>query len=69
MSTGRTIILSTHILEEAEELCERVIVITMGRIVADDKINKLTDVNNRLGETFRRLTLNKNIDKNNHSIS
>ena len=68
MSTGRTIILSTHILEEAEELCERVIVITMGRIVADDKINKLTDVNNRLGETFRRLTLNKNIDKNNHSI-
>lgn len=32
----RTIILSTHILPEVEQVCERVLVIKEGRIIADD---------------------------------
>jgi ABC-2 type transport system ATP-binding protein len=32
---GHTIILTTHYLEEAEQLCERVIVLDRGRVVAD----------------------------------
>ncbi len=32
----RTIILSTHILPEVEQICERVLVIKEGRIIADD---------------------------------
>ncbi|MFC2169732.1 ABC transporter ATP-binding protein [Acidobacteriota bacterium] len=37
----KTIILSTHILSEAEVTCDRVVIINQGKIVADDKINNL----------------------------
>lgn len=36
MAENKTIILSTHILEEVEALCTRVIIIDSGRIVVDD---------------------------------
>ena len=36
MARDKTIILSTHILEEVDALCSRVIIIANGRIVADD---------------------------------
>jgi len=37
----RTVILSTHILPEVEQICERVLVINEGKIVADDKPQNL----------------------------
>jgi ABC-2 type transport system ATP-binding protein len=33
---GTTIVLTTHYLEEAEQLCERVVVLDRGRVVADE---------------------------------
>jgi ABC-2 type transport system ATP-binding protein len=36
MAQDKAIILSTHILEEVEQVCTRVIIIARGRIVADD---------------------------------
>ncbi len=36
LSGDHPIILSTHILPEAEQVCERVVIIREGRIVADD---------------------------------
>jgi ABC-2 type transport system ATP-binding protein len=36
MSADRAIIISTHILEEVDALCSRVVVINEGKIVADD---------------------------------
>ena len=36
MARGKTIILSTHILEEVEAVCTRAVIIAGGRIVADD---------------------------------
>ena len=36
MAKDKTIILSTHILEEVEALCSRAIIIARGKIVADD---------------------------------
>lgn len=36
MARDKTIILSTHILEEVEALCSRAIIIARGKIVADD---------------------------------
>ena len=36
MARDKTIILSTHILEEVEQVCSRAIIIGQGRIVADD---------------------------------
>jgi len=49
--------LSTHILEEAEELCDRVVVIDRGSIVEDAKIDRLVDPAGRLATRFRELTL------------
>ena len=39
----KTIFLSTHIMREVEALCERVIIINKGRIVADKKLSALRD--------------------------
>ena len=40
----KTILFSSHILQEVESLCDRVIVINKGKIVADDRIEKLRDI-------------------------
>ena len=56
VASKKAIILSTHILEEIEEMCDRVIVIADGRIIADDKPDNLADSNGRLGSAFRELT-------------
>lgn len=41
----KTIFLSTHIMREVEALCERVIIIDKGKIVADKKLSELRDEN------------------------
>lgn len=56
ISSEKAIILSTHILEEAEEICDRVIFIAEGQIVADDTTKSLSDRRGRLAPAFRRLT-------------
>jgi ABC-2 type transport system ATP-binding protein len=38
-----TIILSTHILPEVEQICERVIIIAKGKVVATDSVHNLTN--------------------------
>lgn len=40
---GITIILTTHYLEEAEKLCDRVLVINQGTLIADDSKQSLMD--------------------------
>jgi ABC-2 type transport system ATP-binding protein len=60
----RTVLLSTHILSEVEVICPRVIIISDGRIVGDDRTERLTsrlDTSDRflvqargLGEAMRR---------------
>ena len=41
ISKNKTVIFSTHIMQEVSALCDRVIVIDKGRIVADDSLNNL----------------------------
>ena len=48
----RTILLSTHILSEASQVCNRIVVINKGRIVAEDMLERLTTT---LGKTRRVL--------------
>lgn len=38
---NKTVILSSHIMQEVEAMCDRIIIINRGKIVADDKIEKL----------------------------
>lgn len=47
-SDGRTVLLTTHDLEEAELLCDRVAVIDRGRIVAAGTPRELTAGSNRM---------------------
>lgn len=40
-SQSKTVIFSTHILQEVQALCDRVIVINKGKLVADDRLSDL----------------------------
>ena len=54
----KTVILSTHIMQEVEAVCEQVIIINKGKIVADDKLSSLKEVhqNKSLEDIFIGLT-------------
>ena len=54
----KTVLLSTHIMQEVEAMCDRVIIINKGKIVANDKIGDLQDKhpNKSLEDIFRELT-------------
>ena len=41
ISENKTVIFSTHIMQEVQALCERVIVINKGEIVANDRLDEL----------------------------
>jgi len=41
ISIDKTVIFSTHIMQEVQAICDRVIVINQGEIVADDKVANL----------------------------
>jgi ABC-2 type transport system ATP-binding protein len=41
ISKNKTVIFSTHIMQEVQALCERVVVINQGQIVANDKLKNL----------------------------
>ncbi len=43
----KTVMLSTHIMQEVKAICERVIIIHQGKIVADDAISRLEGQNNQ----------------------
>ena len=53
LGKDRTILLSTHILPDVSAICERVIIINNGRIVAEDRIDNLSD----MMKTGKRLRL------------
>jgi ABC-2 type transport system ATP-binding protein len=41
LGTDKTVLFSSHILQEVQAICDRVIIINKGRIVADDKLSSL----------------------------
>ena len=43
LAGSRTIILSTHILPEVEQVCERVVILSRGRVIAEDTPANLTE--------------------------
>lgn len=47
---NKTVLLSTHIMQEVEAMCDRVIVISKGKIVADRRLDELTDTTQQLIE-------------------
>ena len=55
MGKERTVILSTHILQEVKQMCSRVVIIDHGEIKVDKPINEIED----LEETFKQATKNE----------
>ncbi|WP_020529368.1 gliding motility-associated ABC transporter ATP-binding subunit GldA [Flexithrix dorotheae] len=41
ISKEKTVVFSTHIMQEVQALCDRVIIINLGQIVADNNVNQL----------------------------
>ena len=42
LGRDKTVLFSSHILQEVEALCDRVIIINKGKLVADDRISRLS---------------------------
>ena len=51
----KTVLLSTHIMQEVEAMCTRAVIISSGRIVADESMTGLNA--SKLTEQFHKLTL------------
>ena len=58
MSKDKIIVISTHILEEVDAVCNRAIIISGGRLLADDTPQKLASraPSGRLDDVFRSIT-------------
>ena len=61
---NKTVLFSSHILQEVEAICDRVIIINKGKIVADDQLSNLQQLNQnkhivivRFGESVDHLLL------------
>lgn len=57
LSQESTVIISTHIMQEVEAMCDRVIIIRQGRIAIDSQLNNLKKTN------YINLSIDKPIDK------
>lgn len=59
----KTVMLSTHIMQEVEAICERVIIINKGQIVANQKANELNSLQNNESIVEVEFDRAPNIDK------
>jgi len=60
MAQEKCIIVSTHILEEVEQVCNRTIIIARGKILVDSTPAKLTEEHGcNLNEVFRKITMTR----------
>ena len=53
---NKTVMLSTHIMQEVEKICNRVIIINKGKIVADEELDSLKAKKIDLESYFQQLT-------------
>jgi ABC-2 type transport system ATP-binding protein len=53
---GKTILYTTHYMEEAERLCDRVLILDHGQILANDTVAHLKQQYSNLEAAFMKLT-------------
>jgi ABC-2 type transport system ATP-binding protein len=54
----KTVIFSTHIMQEVEAICDRVVLINKGTIVTDSLLSDLQKAGKSMESLFRELTIN-----------
>ena len=57
LGKDRTVVLSTHIMQEVEAMCDRVVLIRMGEIVADAPLADMVNAPGGLEAQFKSLTV------------
>ena len=62
LATNKTVLFSSHILQEVEAICDRVIIINKGNIVADDSLQNLQLA--KAGQQFVSVTFQEEIELN-----
>ena len=65
LGEDHTVVLSSHILPEVADVCERLVIINNGQIVAQDTLENLT---HGIGETFRMTVRVKGPEKETRQI-
>ncbi len=53
----KTVLFSTHIMQEVEAICDRAVILKRGKLVANDTIQALTQTGKSLETLFRELTV------------
>jgi ABC-2 type transport system ATP-binding protein len=53
---SKTVLFSTHILQEVEAICNKIIIIHRGNIVANGTLQQVKEMGNSLEDVFRKLT-------------
>lgn len=56
LGADKTVLLSTHIMQEVEAMCDRVIIINKGNLAMDQSMESLKKENSNLEQIFRRAT-------------
>jgi ABC-2 type transport system ATP-binding protein len=57
---GKTVLFSTHIMEQAEKMCDRIVIISRGRKVVD---GSLAEVKRDFGGRYVALSFTRNVDR------
>lgn len=60
---NKTVILSTHIMQEVEAICDRVIILDHGNIVAENTLEKIKEINLKIIEITFEHSINKEVFK------
>ena len=63
ISQQKTVVFSTHIMQEVQALCDRVIVINKGEIVADDKLDRILQTQGNTVAIVVQFEGNVNLDQ------
>jgi ABC-2 type transport system ATP-binding protein len=63
ISEQKTVVFSTHIMQEVQALCNRVIVINKGEIVADDKLDRILQTQGNTVATVVQFEGDVNLDQ------
>jgi ABC-2 type transport system ATP-binding protein len=53
---GKTVFLSSHILPEVEQICDRIVIIDRGRLLREGRLQEMLDLGNRVEMVADRIT-------------
>ena len=61
---GRTILMSSHVIEVVEQMCTDVVILSDGKVVAHDRVDRLRRLQNdsSLEHVFVRLAVHESVD-------